>query len=177
MNICGCIFEQRAPSLYIQHGSPLWASRDSATKLSDGPKAQKLNCPNQMSITGACGAHRARSAHPREKKSWTLRARCQRNLCLKGADKKSTLHLLTLVVATFGCRGGKYDDKCGWVRAKMTCHGVITHSESNLKDLAVKYDLHLAGHVFQRKSRQYGIWYCCLDHPSFNENSKECKKI
>ena len=87
MNICGCIFEQRAPSLYIQHGSPLWASRDSATKLSDGPKAQKLNCPNQMSITGACGAHRARCSSSREKVVNPARALSEKPLSQRRRQK------------------------------------------------------------------------------------------
>ena len=33
----------------------------------------------------------------------------------------------------------------------MTCHGVITRRESNREDLAVKYDLHLAGHVSSKE--------------------------
>ena len=59
INTCGCIFELQTET-FIQHllqarGSPLWEARDSATKLSDGLKSgrgQKVNCPNQMSITG-----------------------------------------------------------------------------------------------------------------------------
>ena len=49
---------KRPSSLQISErwrGSPLWEARDSATKLSDGLKSvrgQKVNCPNQMSITG-----------------------------------------------------------------------------------------------------------------------------
>ena len=37
--------------------------------------------------------------------------------------------------------------------AKMTCHGVITHRESNREDLAVKYDLHLTGHVLSKGNK------------------------